>query len=53
METIIDYVMRLEMEKEIDALELWSKWNIQNYLSNPEESNDKKKKILEKKKNLM
>jgi len=41
METIIDYVMRLEMEKEIDALELWSKWNIQNYLSNPEESKDK------------
>ena len=29
------------MEKEIDALELWSKWNIQNYLSNPEESKDK------------
>ena len=41
METIIDYVMRLEMEKEIDAVELWSKWNIQNYLSNPEESKDK------------
>jgi len=41
METIIDYVMRLEMEKEIDALELWSKWNIQNYLSNPEENKDK------------
>ena len=40
-ETIIDYVMRLEMEKEIDAVELWSKWNIQNYLSNPEESKDK------------
>ena len=41
METIIDYVMRLEMEQEIDAVELWSKWNIQNYLSNPEESKDK------------
>ena len=41
METIIDYVMRLEMEKEIDAVELWSKWNIQNYLSNPEENKDK------------
>ena len=41
METIIDYVMRLEMEKEIDAVELWSKWNIQNYLSTPEESKDK------------
>ena len=41
METIIDYVMRLKMEKEIDAVELWSKWNIQNYLSNPEESKDK------------
>ena len=29
------------MEKEIDAVELWSKWNNQNYLSNPEESKDK------------
>ena len=29
------------MEKEIDAVELWSKWNIQNYLSNSEESKDK------------
>ena len=41
METIIDYVMRLEMEKEIDAVELWSQWNIHNYLSNPEQSKDK------------
>jgi len=40
-ETIIDYVMRLEEEKSMDAVELFSKWNIQNYLSNPEESKDK------------
>ena len=56
METIIDYVMRLEMEKEIDALELWSKWNIQNYLSNPEESKDKnyskKQQKIRKKANI-
>ena len=35
METIIDYVMRLEEEKEMDALDLWTKkilkipWEIQ------------------------
>ena len=39
METIIDYVMRLEMEKEFD---LWTKKNIMNYTSDPDEKNDKR-----------
>ena len=39
METIIDYVMRLEMEKEFD---LWTKKNIINYTSDPDEKNDKR-----------
>ena len=38
-ETIIDYVMRLEMEKEFD---LWTKKNIMNYTSDPDEKNDKR-----------
>ena len=39
METIIDYVMRLEMEKEFD---LWTKKNIMNYTSDPDKKNDKR-----------
>ena len=42
METIIDYVMRLEEEKEMDALDLWTKKNIKNYLGDSDEKNDKK-----------
>ena len=42
METIIDYVMRLEEEKEMDALDLWTKKNIKNYLGDSDEKNDKR-----------
>ena len=42
METIIDYVMRLEEEKEMDALDLWTKKNIRNYLGDPDAKNDKR-----------
>ena len=38
-EFIVDYVMRLEMEKEFD---LWTKKNIINYTSDPDEKNDKR-----------
>ena len=41
-ETIIDYVMRLEEEKSMDALDLWTKKNIRNYLGDSDEKNDKK-----------
>ena len=42
METIIDYVMRLEEEKSMDALDLWTKKNIKNYLGDSDEKNDKR-----------
>ena len=41
-ETIIDYVMRLEEEKSMDALDLWTKKNIRNYLGDSDEENDKR-----------
>ena len=41
-EFIVDYVMRIEEEKEMDALDLWTKKNIRNYLGDPDEKNDKR-----------
>ena len=45
METIIDYVMRLEKSKhptpKMDALEVYTKINIKDYLARPEEKFDK------------
>ena len=41
METIIDYVMRLEEEKSMDALDVYTKRNIRDYLARPEEKYDK------------
>ena len=41
-ETIIDYVMRLEEAKKMDALDLWTKKNIRNYLGDSDEKNDKR-----------
>ncbi len=40
METIIDYVFR--KEKSMDALDLWTKKNIRNYLGDSDEKNDKR-----------
>ena len=40
METIIDYVFR--KEKSMDALDLWTKKNIRNYLGDADEKNDKR-----------
>ena len=39
METIIDYVIRLEEEK---TMSIWTKRNIRNYTSDPDAANDKK-----------
>ena len=39
METIIDYVIRLEEEK---TMSIWTKRNIMNYTSDPDAANDKK-----------
>ena len=41
-EFIVDYVMRIEEEKEMDALDLWTKKNIRNYLGDSDEKNDKR-----------
>jgi len=41
METIIDYVMRLEEEKTMNALDVYTKINIQDYLRRPEVKFDK------------
>ena len=41
-EFIVDYVMRIEEEKEMNALDLWTKKNIRNYLGDPDEKNDKR-----------
>ena len=41
-ELIVDYVMRLEEAKRMDALDLWTKKNIRNYLGDPDEKNDKR-----------
>ena len=41
-EFIVDYVMRIEEEKEMDALDLWTKKNIRNYLGDPDAKNDKR-----------
>ena len=40
METIIDYVFR--EGKRMDALDLWTKKNIRNYLGDSDEKNDKR-----------
>ena len=40
METIIDYVFR--KKKSMDALDLWTKKNIRNYLGDSDEKNDKR-----------
>ena len=41
-EFIVDYVMRIEEEKEMYALDLWTKKNIRNYLGDPDAKNDKR-----------
>ena len=41
-ELIVDYVMRLEEAKRMDALDLWTKKNIRNYLGDIDEKNDKR-----------
>ena len=41
-ELIVDYVMRLEEAKRMDALDLWTKKNIRNYLGDSDEKNDKR-----------
>ena len=41
-EFIVDYVMRIEEEKEMDVLDLWTKKNIRNYLGDPDAKNDKR-----------
>ena len=41
-ELIVDYVMRLEEAKRMDALDLWTKKNIRNYLGDSAEKNDKR-----------
>ena len=41
-EFIVDYVMRLEEAKRMDALDLWTKKNIRNYLGDSDEKNDKR-----------
>ena len=41
-ELIINYVMRLEEAKRMDALDLWTKKNIRNYLGDPDEKNEKR-----------
>ena len=41
-ELIVDYVMRLEEAKKMDALDLWTKKNIRNYLGDSDEKNDKR-----------
>ena len=41
METIIDYAMSLEEEKTMNALYVYTKINIQDYLRRPEEKYDK------------
>ena len=41
-ELIVDYVMRLEEAKRMDALDLWTKKNIRNYLGDSDEKSDKR-----------
>ena len=41
-ELIVDYVMRLEEAKRMDALDLWTKKNIRNYLGDSDEKNDQR-----------
>ena len=41
-ELIVDYVMRLEEAKRMDALDLWTKKNIRNYLGDSDKKNDKR-----------